>query len=121
MASADSNKKRKMSPSIFDDTKVTKRFNKAPKYSQYHIKPDEEYIGKFKFRSERDFSKVYEVKILPDASLTCNCGIQFGDRSRGHCKHISSVLKEMLSKYTMSMASRGLDKEVNAMLDSLKI
>jgi hypothetical protein len=106
---------------LFKDSKVDRRFQKAPKYSSYIVTGTTSNIGKFRFRSETDLTKTYEVHILQDGSMACNCGKQFGEESRGHCKHVSSVLKEMMTKYRDSMVTCGKQRQVNDLFESLKI
>ena len=87
-----------------------------------HIVPiQDKEIGKFRFRSEVDITKVYEVKILNNGSLSCNCGKKYGIDSRKHCKHISSVLKQIIFQFGSSISTCKKQSEINKMLDSLKI
>lgn len=67
------------------------------------IKPDMTYFTTqstpFKFKSERNQQKKYEIKFELNGKLGCNCGIQFGQPIRGHCKHISSIIREIIHKF----------------------
>lgn len=115
-------KKRKVSMSSpLEDDKVNKKLNSTIPFRGSILHQQEDEIGKFRFRSETDITKVYEVKILNNGAFSCNCGAKWGESSRGHCKHVSSVLKEMITQYSNSIGLRAKQNEINNMLDSLKI
>ena len=52
-----------------------------------------------KCKSERDPLKTYDIKFDLNGKLGCNCGIQFGQPIRGHCKHISSIIREIIHNF----------------------
>jgi hypothetical protein len=115
-------KKRKANVSNpLNDEKVGKKLHSTLPLKDYVVPSTQDEVGKFRFRSETDITKVYEVKILNNGKLSCNCGQKWGEASRGHCKHVSSVLKEMIIQYSGSVGLRGKQTEINNMLDSLKI
>ena len=115
-------KKRKANVSNpLNDEKVGKKLYSTLTLKDYVVPSIHDEAGKFRFRSETDITKVYEVKILNNGKFSCNCGQKWGEASRGHCKHVSSVLKEMIIQYSGSIGLRGKQTEINNMLDSLKI
>ena len=52
-----------------------------------------------KCKSERDPLKTYDIKFDLNGKLGCNCGVQFGQPIRGHCKHISSIIREIIHNF----------------------
>tara|TARA_B100002019_G_C21237573_1_gene583628 strand:- start:580 stop:1308 length:729 start_codon:yes stop_codon:yes gene_type:complete len=52
-----------------------------------------------KCKSERDPLKTYDIKFDLNGKLGCNCGIQFGQPIRGHCKHISSIIRKIIHNF----------------------
>ena len=52
-----------------------------------------------KCKSERDPLKTYDIKFDLNGKLGCNCGIQFGQPIRSHCKHISSIIREIIHNF----------------------
>ena len=115
-------KKRKVTASNpLHNDKVNKKLNSTLPFRGFILPSPEVEVGKFRFRSEADITKVYEVTILNNGAFSCNCGAKWGESSRGHCKHVSSVLKEMITQYSSSIGLRAKQSEINSMLDSLKI
>jgi hypothetical protein len=70
-------------------------------------------VAEFKFRSSENLTKVYKLIVSPDMKIECNCGEQFGQDKRGHCKHAMAISMEIMQNIISSMKKTGTKKDVS--------